>query len=183
MLTEKQKQALTVGIIFAVLLTTVVVVYKIYILGPSEAQAVTSIATADKDIAKYEKDIARFDKFINDDEERLAMQTKVENARRRLPSSIEEVDFFDIIRESARRTGTSFSEISPVDIRNQQGYREIPYDIVGSSRYHEFGQFLNLIECHPDRFLRVNSFSVTNNNKRPSLHPVELQISTFIFQD
>ena len=35
----------------------------------------------------------------------------------------------------------------------------------------------------PDRFMRVKSFTVENNLTRPSIHPIKLDIATFMFNN
>ncbi|MGF1572496.1 MAG: type 4a pilus biogenesis protein PilO [Sumerlaeia bacterium] len=183
MFTEKQKQALIAGLLGAGFLLFLVIYVNMMFFTEQKASAQASLSKANKEITDFKKEIAQMDKFLNDEDERRRLEEIVTAARNRLPSSVDAIDFIDIIREGAQRTGISFSSISPVKIRDRDTYREIPYQIKGASRYHEFGQFLNLVECHPDRFMRVNSFSIVNDSKRPSIHPVNVEISTFMFQE
>ncbi|MDX1972965.1 MAG: type 4a pilus biogenesis protein PilO [Candidatus Sumerlaeia bacterium] len=180
---EKQKQALIGGVIGAVLLTALIIYLNMMFFSDSRTKHVADIKKFEQQIATSEKKLRDLEKVLEDEEERRRLDEIVTAARRRLPDNPEAIDFIDIIRESARRTGLSFSALKPVAIRNRDSYREIPYEVTGSARYHEFGQFLNLIECHPERFMRVNSFTMTNDPKRPSIHPVKVEISTFMFQE
>jgi len=43
------------------------------------------------------------------------------------------------------------------------------------------GIILTLLEQNTDRFMRVKSFKITDNLQRPSVHPIDMQISTFMF--
>lgn len=183
MFTEKQKQALIAGLIGAAFLLFLVIYMNMTFFTAQKNAGIRNLNTANKQIKDYTAEIAKMDKFLNDETERQKLDEVVSNAKRRLPTNPEAIEFIDIIREGARRTGISFSSITPISIRDRGSYREIPYQVKGTSRYHEFGQFLNLIECHPDRFMRVNSFTIENNTSRPSIHPVTVEISTFMFEE
>jgi Tfp pilus assembly protein PilO len=71
--------------------------------------------------------------------------------------------------------------VKPVSPQNRVQYTEIPYTIEAHGRYHEIGQFLTLIEQNPQRFMRLRNFTAENNLERPSIHPVQMEISTFMF--
>lgn len=182
-LNEKSKQALTVGLIGAGMLLFVIIYVNFMILSDVKKRNQRAITEINSEITEFRSELQTYERYLRNEDERQRMLAVVEEARSRLPESENTIEFFDIIRESARRTGIGFSKITPLDTRDQPSYSEIPYSIQGDSRYHEFGQFLNLIECHPDRFLRVNSFRLTNNDQRPSIHPTQVQISTFTLQN
>lgn len=183
MFTEKQKQALIAGLLGAVVLFGIFFYLNMMFFTEQKSNATKALNKANTDIKTYNKELADINKFLENEEERKKLDEIVSAARRRLPDNPEAIEFIDIIRESARRTGISFSSITPIAIRDRVSYREIPYQIRGNSRYHEFGQFLNLVECHPERFMRINNFMLTNDPARPSIHPVNVEISTFMFQE
>lgn len=131
---------------------------------------------------KANQEITKFKALIADTSERERMRGIVEAAKLRLPSDPEELGFFELLRDSLRRTGVTTSLVSPQRLVSRELYEEIPYLVRGAARYHELGQFLNVIECNPKRLMRVQRFRVTNNDKRPSIHPVEVGIATFRFK-
>jgi len=109
------------------------------------------------------------------------MRKVVAEASKRLPSTPDAVGFYNELIRILRITGVYATRVSPEKRRGQPMYTEIPYGVVCQCRYHEFGQFLNLIEENQNRFMRVGSFSIQNNDKRPSIHPINVRISTFMF--
>lgn len=184
MLTEKNKQALIVGGVIAVLLGFLVGYYYFASLGPQLASNQRMIDKAKTDTTAAQTEIDRFKKFLANKEERDAMQKRVEEAKRRLPSSERGDEFLGLLRDGMRKTGVNVTFINPPSAPiPRTTYNELVFDIKGSARYHEFGQFLNLIECHPQRFMRVRSFAITKNDKRPSIHPIEVSIATFLFRE
>ncbi len=182
MFTEKQKQALTVGLIFAVLLGVVVGYYYFMVASKAVASSKKKQATLTAEIDKNQKELDNINDFLADTAEQERLRVKVESAKRRLPNDPEAIEFLSILQDSLKKTGVSFTRVAPLSPINRYMYRELPYEIKGAARYHEFGQFLNLIECHPDRFMRVTRFTIQKNDKRPSIHPIEVGISTFMFK-
>jgi hypothetical protein len=45
------------------------------------------------------------------------------------------------------------------------------------------GQFLTLIEQHPDQIIRVKTMRIGNDPNRPSRHPVRMAVATFVFTE
>lgn len=184
MLTEKNKQTLIVGLVIAVLMAFLLGYYYYSNLGPALANNQRAIDKAEKDTKLAQAEIKRFQDFLANKDERDAMAKRVEEAKRRLPSSERGDEFLSLLRDGMRRTGVNVSFINPPTApARRANYDELVFDIKGSARYHEFGQFLNLIECHPDRFMRVRSFMIQKNDRRPSIHPIEVSIATFLFRE
>jgi len=96
-----------------------------------------------------------------------------------LPSSTDAPGFLNDLAEALQTTTIDYTRLKPNEPDKQIGYTELPYNIVCDGRFHDFGQFLNLIEASPKRFMRIKSFEIGMNNERPSLHPVQLSIATF----
>lgn len=105
----------------------------------------------------------------------------VQKTAERLPDTEDAVGFYQELINILRITGVQTNRVDPREKRGRTLYTEIPYGISANCRYHEFGQFLNLIEENQKRFMRVNSFNISNNQNRPSIHPVNVEISTFMF--
>lgn len=180
-MTERNKQILIAGLIFAFLLMGVVIYYYFMAVSPAIKRNSAQVVDLDKKIAEANKELSEIEALIADTETLAQLQEQVERAKRLLPENEEALEFLGILRESLRRTGVSQSNIRKLKAADRTLYREIPYLVSGEARYHEFGQFVNLIECNPERFMRVNTFTLRNNDSRPSIHPMEIGISTFMF--
>jgi Tfp pilus assembly protein PilO len=179
--TEKDKKTLQVGVFIAILLGAGIFYYHITIIKP-RINANNSKAEELKEETKQLKEDYRTMLALKDQEDLIkAMEKSVRDAARRLPSRPDAPGFLNELIEILRMTGVKNQTITPQNYDEHTLYTAIPYEIECHSRYHEFGQFLNLIEENPNRFMRVNSFHARNDQKRPSIHPVSLRISTFMF--
>lgn len=180
MLTEKNKQALIVGVVLGALLLFLIGYFYFISVKPALAAGVKARAKLTTDVEALEKQMKAMQELINDKEKLADMERVVATARKRLPNDEQAIEFLGILRDSLAKTGVSQNMISKEKTLKRSVYSEIPYKIKGSARYHEFGQFVNLIECNPERFMRVTDFKLSNNNKRPSIHPMDVGISTFM---
>jgi Tfp pilus assembly protein PilO len=99
----------------------------------------------------------------------------------KLPSTVAPEEFFKAFEKILKTTRLSYSELKPLPLLERAIYTEIPYQLVGNGRYHDFGQFLNLVEENPDRLMRIKTFVIENDDSRPSLHPIKVQLATFKF--
>lgn len=99
----------------------------------------------------------------------------------KLPDSPDAPGFYNALVKILQSTRINYTALDPKPPAERTAYMEIPYNITCAGRYHDFGQFLNLIEENPDRFMRVKSFTIDNSDKRPSIHPVTVDIATFMF--
>jgi len=183
MMTEKQKQTLTVGLLVAALVAFVLGYWFAVNVQADVKAARAKQAELAKEIADSKARIAEIETFLKNRGELEKMLEEVNRAKRRLPSDAQAIEFLAVLTDSLNKTGVSVSEVTPQPQVPRSMYTEIPYLIKGSARYHEFGQFLNLIECHPDRFMRVSTFRFLKNDKRPSIHPMEARIQTFMFKE
>lgn len=181
-LNEKQRQALTAGLILAAAALLLTGYFYFFNFKPARETAQKEWTRTEATIATLKKDIQMMEDFASNRAEMERLMAQVEQARRRLPSDPEAVQFLQVLRDSLRKTGVGFTRVAQGRLVNRSLYSEIPYSIKGSARYHELGQFINLIECNPERFMRVNRIVMTNDYRRPSIHPVEVGISTFMFQ-
>ena len=134
------------------------------------------------EIAVLDKKMADIETFRNETKGNFEqLQASITQIEKRLPQNREAVGFFEALDAILRSTGVINQRLAVGEINEQSRYAEIPYSIRASGRYHEFGQFLNLVENNPDRFMRVKSFTVKNEPAKPSVHPIEVDIATFMF--
>lgn len=180
-MTEKNRQATLIICVFGLLAMAAAAYY--YFMMAKEN--ITRMDAEAKKIAeeniKSEREITQLKALVNDKARWEALKAKVEHAKRRLPQNPDDTAFFEILQETVRRTNISASRLQVKPVVPRPTYLEVPYEIGGAARYHDFGQFLNVVECHPDRLMRVSKFSLRNNDKRPSVHPMNITITTFTF--
>jgi Tfp pilus assembly protein PilO len=179
--TDKDKKALQVGIFIAILLGAGIGYYHVTILKPKIKANSSKVEELKSEVRQLNQDYREMMALVDQEETIRAMEKAVLDAARRLPSRPDAPGFLNELIEILRITGVKNQTITPQPYEEHTLYTAIPYDIECSSRYHEFGQYLNLIEENPDRFMRVNNFHIANDDKRPSIHPVSLRISTFMF--
>lgn len=181
--TDRQKSKfLIIGFTGAVLL--VVVLYFHFIIGRGQERDYmmrskrmeTEIASAKKNLDEIKALMSEKDKL----EEQRALIGKV---IKRLPSSPDAPGFLMALVGILRTTGIIQEIVKPDSVRDRTQYTEIPYTVEAHGRYHELGEFLTLLEQNPQRFMRVRSFSVDNNMERPSVHPIKMEIATFMFNN
>jgi len=111
------------------------------------------------------------------------IEAKLDQISRRLPPSPEAPEFFNALNEALRSTGIETRKIAPDKLNPLDRFTEIPYIIEAFGRYHEIGQFLTLVEENPQRFMRVKTLTIKNDENRPSLHPVDVGLATFMFSE
>jgi Tfp pilus assembly protein PilO len=183
---ERNRQILTMVSLLGVLLTAGGIYYYIVVAKPQITATNKATEAAKVKVAEAKREITRITELKNDTAKREELERFVARAKLRLPTSAQEATeqgFYDIIEESLRRTGASFSRLAAKPPIPRQLYFEVPYDLKGAARYHEFGQLLNVIECNPQRLMRVSTFALKNDPKRPSIHPMDLTVKTFTFNE
>lgn len=181
-LTETQKQVLVIGVIVGFVAIFAVIYVQFMVFSDRKTESQEWIERAQGEIRTVRDELRTMQRFMENESERAELEARVDSARRRLPSDPQAQQFLEILRDTLVNTGVSFSYLSPESTVRRSMYDEIPYSIRGNARYHEFGQFINIIECHPERFMRVTGFTLRNDARRPSVHPMEVGISTFMFR-
>lgn len=180
-LNEKEKNVLTAGLVLAGMFLVILVYLQFAFFSKDIAGNQKKVATLTTETSGLNKRYLEMTAFVQNRKEVEAMRNQLAAATRKLPSEPESLEFLKELRSSLERTGMKQTRVAPKPFVPRALYTEMPYEVQGSARYHEFGQFLNLIECNPRRFMRVNSFDMKNSDSRPTVHPVVVGISTFIF--
>ncbi|CAN5228733.1 hypothetical protein BH09SUM1_BH09SUM1_11670 [soil metagenome] len=180
-MTEKNKQALMVGGILGGAIFIIIVYFGLMSVYPGlkEMREQTEKSqTAAKDARKK---VADYQALLQDKQRYELVMEKFRQVSSRLPAKQDPVDVFDLLKGFFEGTDVLFSYLEPGRATKRGRYLEYPFVIRGTARYHEFGQLVNLIECNPDRLMHVATFQLANNDKRPSIHAMEVGISTFTF--
>jgi Tfp pilus assembly protein PilO len=181
-MSPKTKQPLLLISIFGGTVLLIILYYHFALSAPKIKGMNTEREKVETKTKNDKAELDRFRAFIKDEVARAEVYAAFERISTRLPSNQDPVEVFELLREYFEETDVEFTYLEPGKATNRVKYMEFPFKIRGSARYHEFGQFVNLIECNPRRLMHVNSFNLTNNDTRPSIHPMEVGISTFGFQ-
>lgn len=181
-LTEKQrKNFVTILLLFVVAIAGLL--YYWFMFGSS------SIDTAQAKVAEYEaekkkisKDLAVINQFEAMTEGQMEeIEQKIAKASLRLPQTRQPAGFYTALRDILQVTGIDTRRLVREDIADYGRFAEIPYSIEALGRFHEFGYMLNLVEEN-ERFMRLKELKLMNDTDRPSLHPIEMSIATFMLK-
>lgn len=182
-ISEKNKQILIVSGILGAAILVIVVYLGFMFVFPQVNQFNQDRIKAEGELRVASEKLNRYKAYLEDDETRAKVEEAFGRVNRRLPRISNPVEVFDVLRDYIEGTDVAFTFLEPGRQRPRERYIEYPFNLRGSARYHQFGQLLNLIECNPDRLMRVTAFKLTNNNRRPSIHPMELSLETYTFRD
>lgn len=180
-LTAQQKDAIKAGLIFAFVLFAGVAAYYWQFAKPDVEAAEKKVAELGGEIADLKKQLREMSDAEANLERLKEKQRLLEEVAAKLPSTVEPQEFFRAFSEILKITRMSYSEMQQLPLLERAIYTEIPYQIVGRGRYHDFGQFLNLIEENPNRLMRIKTFVLENDDNRPSIHPLKVELATFKF--
>jgi len=180
-LTVQQKDGIKAGFILAAVLFVGVGAYWYQFAKPEVAAAETTVAKLDGEIKDLQQQVREMDLAAENIEKLKEKQRLLEEVAAKLPSTVAAPEFYKALEEILQITRLSYSELSQQPLLERTIYTEIPYQIVGRGRYHDFGQFLNLVEENPNRLMRIKTFVIENDDTRPSVHPLKVQLATFKF--
>ena len=180
-LTTKQKEGLKAGGILLAVVVAAVVYMDIMFWRPDLTATQKKIETARADVKTMESRIREIDREMANIDLLKQKQDLLKRISAKLPDSVDAPGFYNALVKILQVTRIDYSELEPLAPQERSAYVEIPYRITCKGRFHDFGQFLNLIEENPNRFMRVKSFTVENQKERPSIHPLSVEIGTFMF--
>jgi Tfp pilus assembly protein PilO len=183
MFTETDKKVLQVVLVFAVFAILGLFYYVWAFANPQlerlqkmekkQAAAIKTRTAQLTELKRWEGKREDIRKIVDQLKERL----------RRLPQLVETFRFVNIIRQCMGKTNLSDMNIGRMKKVPMGAYEEMPYLINCRARYHDLGQFLTLIEQHPEQIIRVKRLTISNDANRPSRHPVRVTVATFVFTE
>jgi Tfp pilus assembly protein PilO len=180
-LDEQAKKTLSIGLFIAIVIFAGFAYWHVTILKLHYSRNEKKKDELKVEIKKYNLALSEIRNAELQKDRIEEMRKIVAEAARRLPNSPDAIGFYHELIRILRITGVGAKRVDPLPNKAQAMYTEIPYSIKSVCRYHELGQFLNLLEENQSRFMRVKSFSINNNDSRPSMHPVSVDIATFMF--
>jgi Tfp pilus assembly protein PilO len=180
-LTDKQKKGLIVTL-FIGAVGLIVIAYFHFMIGRGMINNYTRQSEdARKEIAELGDQLQSIKDLMGQKDEIESQAAMIRKVTRRLPGSPDAPGFLGALVTSLGTTGIFQEEVRPDRNISRALYTEIPYRVKAHGYYHAFGQFLTLIEQNPDRFMRIKSLKLSNNPDRPSVHPIDMEIVTFMF--
>lgn len=180
-LTAQQKDAIKAGFILAVVLIVGIGLYWWQFVQPEMQTAEKKVKELNTEISDLRRQMREM-QDASANLQRLAEKQKLlEEVAAKLPSTVAPQEFYRAFEQILQITRLSYSELAQLPLLERQIYTEIPYQIIGQGRYHDFGQFLNLVEENPNRLMRIKTFVIENNDAHPSIHPIKVQLATFKF--
>lgn len=180
-LTPQQRDAVKAGAILAVVLIGGAYAFWAYYIQPEIQRTNEQITKVNAEIVELDAQLKAMDEAEANLETLKQKQEYLRQVAAKLPSSIAPQEFYNAMIEILQTTRVDYSTLSQQAPQERSVYTEIPYTISGKGRYHDFGQFLNMVEENPTRLMRVKTFTVENDDKRPSIHPITVELATFMF--
>ena len=182
-ISDQQKVALlSTGILGVVAL--LLIVYFHFMFGRDIIQGVErQSANMRTELKDKKAQLFQIEATLRQKDEIQKQAEAIAKVTRRLPKSVDAPGFLNTLVMVLGTTGIIQEVVKPDPAANVSLYTEIPYTIRAQGHFHAFGQFLTLIEQNPDRFMRVKNLKITNNLNRPSVHPIEMKIATFMFNN
>jgi Tfp pilus assembly protein PilO len=138
-------------------------------------------AKVNKELKDLNTQLRQIKQTISQKDEVARQAETIAKVTRRLPSSPDAPGFLNALVSILGTTGIVQEEVKPDAVTPMTLYTEIPYSVKAQGHYHAFGQFLTLMEQNPDRFMRIKNLKLSNSLERPSVHPIEMKIATFMF--
>jgi Tfp pilus assembly protein PilO len=180
-LTAQQRDAVKAGAILAIVLFGGAYFFYAYYIQPEITRVQGLIVKVDEEIKELNGRLREMDEAAQNLEALKQKQEYLRQVAAKLPSSIAPQEFYSALIEILQTTRVDYSTLAQQKLQERTVYTEIPYRITGKGRYHDFGQFLNMIEENPTRLMRVKTFVIENDDRRPSVHPINVELATFMF--
>lgn len=183
MLTEKNKQALIVGCILGSAILIIIIYFGFMFIKPEVDRLAQETEKLEAEYSANKKTLDDYKKYLADTKLKGQVEDAFSRVSSRLPALQDPIEVFDLLRDYIEGSDVTFTLLEPKPAKTRERFTEYPFALKGTARYHEFGQLVNLIECNPDRLMRVTDFLLTNNDKRPSVHPMEINLTTYTFTE
>lgn len=178
---ENHKNALLLTSFIGVMALAVIVYFYFMVGRANIKKSHKQAAALETDIKELNKELEEIADIMSRKDEVDELHKTIKKMQLRLPSSPDAPGFLQALVEGLATTGIIQEVVNPGKTTNRDLYTEIPYNIKAHGYYHSYGQFLTLIEQNPTRFMRVKTMTLGNNADRPSIHPIELELATFMF--
>jgi len=184
-LSEKEKQGLFTVVFLAVLVGAGVWWYE-FQFGASKVKGwQEKTEELNGQVGELEGKARKYRRLLERKAEILSLEKTVRNAASRFPKQADAAQFHKILADTVGKTGVYPLSVTAVNRVPREYFVEYRYQIECLARYHDLGVFFNLIEEHPERFMRVRSFSLDHDSKlvsrRPSVHHAKVEVVCYTY--
>jgi Tfp pilus assembly protein PilO len=183
MFSEADKKILQTALVGGVVAILGLFYYMWAVVNPEMASRDKDITSHTDLIKKKDAELAEIKRWEGRTAEIAAIIQQLDQKIKRLPGTSDASEFLRILRECVQITNLSDIRIGRVKNVPMGAYDEIPFMVTCRARYHDLGQFLTLVEQHPQRIMRVKTLNVTSDLARPSRHTAIVQVATFVFNE
>jgi Tfp pilus assembly protein PilO len=181
LMTDAEKDKIKAGLVLVVALLVGIVYYDMSIVASTIETNKAAIKRHEENLKTEQATLDMMKAQISDRPRLEARIALLEKVIAKLPKTPDPQGLFQALEGIFQITRMDILAMDTGAQRVADEYTELPYVISSRARYHDFGQFLNLIEENPKRLMRVKSFVVENDSNRPSIHPLRVTIATFMF--
>ncbi len=182
-LSEKNKQIVLASAIGGIAVFVILVYVHFFFVKDDINSLKDKAATLKTETEANKIQLDKYKKELDNPERRREVEARFYQIEQRLPSDQDTVEVYDILRGYFKGSAIVFTNLERGQEKRYDRYAEYPFTIKGRARYHQVGQLVNLIECNPERLMHVTMMDLTNNDRRPSVHPMEIGVSTFTFNE
>ena len=179
--TEEDKKRLRAGVFSAAIIIAIFLYFNFSLVKSWNKITQGKIEKLNTENATLSMQLGEYRKMVKRKGKIEEMQRYVQSVSQRLPKAPEQTKFLYQFIKMTETTGYKNKSVKAERVITTSHYTEIPYKIEGYARYHDIGQFLNIAEINPERFMRISGFTIENFEKHPSQHNVRLTLSTFMF--
>ncbi len=114
------------------------------------------------------------------------LEANLYDIEQRLPDQKELEGMLDTLAEFKEASGVDIRSLKPqktssTRMQLAEAYEEYRYSISLKADFFSFVKFLNLLETYK-RFIRVNSFRISQKDPDSSINDIELEVSTFSYR-
>ena len=184
MFTETDKKVLQTGLVMAGILAFALLYYTFIMVKPQVQNDRKEAQKKRDEKKKLDEELAQLQEYKGKEAEIAAFIQQLYKEVERIPQAKEALEFSRIIEDSIRMTNVDYTGMLPQKSIPRGAYEEIAYLIDGRARYHDFGQFLAVIEQHKNRIMRIRKLTVTSDPaKSPARHKLSVEVATYYFTE
>ena len=114
-------------------------------------------------------------------QEALALRTKLEAARERLPSEKEIPGLYRQVSDIAFQTGLAVSLFQPKEPAAKDTFQEVPITLSAETGYHHLGTFFDRLSRLP-RIVNLTDLKLTGITRPTGTLRADLTLATYVFR-
>ena len=185
---NSSKKALMIGGFLAVIIAVSGGYYKFMFQSTEIKKIEKQIKSKETEIKQLKSEFKSLSDLEGREPQIRELLARLEEQAKRLPPEEQVPELLLNVKEMLKLTSFRFLYDQPEPRIPRDFYAEVPYVIKGTAPYHNFGQFLNLIEVNPERLMRVKKIEIKVQKESdiekgiqsPFLHDIDLTIAAYV---